>query len=73
MTKSIRCSTAPDELAEAYWLDRLSPPEAEPFESHYLLCPDCALQVEEVYDFIASLRVAFVEESVATGMRAAPN
>jgi anti-sigma factor RsiW len=45
-------------MAEAYVLNRLSPPELETYEQHLLICEECRVAVEEADNFIRLFRAA---------------
>jgi hypothetical protein len=49
---------ASEEKVEAYLAGKLSEPEANRFEDHYILCPDCIDLLESTDRFIRSVRAA---------------
>ena len=46
------------EIAEAYWMGKMAPPESTVFEEHYTRCMRCARAVEDVARYIDAMRGA---------------
>ncbi len=52
------CPPDPEETAEAYCRDRLSPEDAKAYEDHYLGCPHCLRMLETAQAFIRAMKAA---------------
>jgi anti-sigma factor RsiW len=53
-----RCPVDPEEVAELYCLDRLSPEDRQVFEEHYIGCPQCAEAVQKSQEYVDAMRDA---------------
>lgn len=51
-----QCPDHASDVADLYVLDRLTPEQAGIFEEHFLLCPECAQEVELAFEFCATLK-----------------
>ncbi len=63
MTRS--CPKHPNETAEALYLGRLSPADAQAFEAHMHVCPLCAAIYARNAEFIDALRTAVQENKTS--------